>query len=176
MDCFVEPLSLSDIEAGTAGDEAQFLLRFWHRNEGFMTRDSSMSYLSRKLIMTRPTASETDVPEITFLGKDSTFRRFVPESMRSQNPTRLLPADYRATVAQGYQEALAGAPWYDVQRTGSLLGDGRPDLTLERLILPFKTGTGLKRLFCLMMLRDLRQQSDQSDHTRHLQYSPRGSG
>ncbi len=175
MDFFVEPLTIADVEAGRAGDEARYLFSFWQTNKGFMEHDRTMTRLSRKLIITRAHTGARDVPEITFIGKDSTFQRFFPECSRSSAPSKLLPEGYRQRVANGYGAAIAGEPHYDIQRTGGLLGEGRPDLTLERLILPFRTRAGLQRLFCLMILRDLRQQFCLSDRTDHPPYSRHGS-
>ncbi len=150
MDTFVEQLPLSRVEAGNAGEEAQYMLKFWRRQNGFMARDSGMNQVSKKLMLFRPELIREDVPPATLIGRDTTFRKYFP--FREQ-PTEL-PLSYRQWIAHGYHAAIAGEPWYDIQRTGSMMGDDTPDLVLERLILQFKTAGGFDRLFCLMMLRE----------------------
>lgn len=163
MDDFVEPLPLSRVESGMAGEEAQYLLRFWHQNEGYMQLDSGMNWISRKLMMFLPEHIVDDVPPATMIGKESTFKRYFPETDR---PTAL-PKDYRRSVAHGYHAAIHREPWYDIQRTGLRMGPGTPDLVLERLILPFWSKGGFDRVFCLMTLVEDCAGSRQSDPERH---------
>lgn len=164
MQAFVERLNIGNVENGFAGDEAQFLFRTWRENDGFIVRNRGMSELSTKLLLLKPQAKSGDVPPVVFMGKNTTFRRFFPQAAFSERPpTSFLPREYRQGVAEGYHAVLQGEVWYDTQRTGTLLGDGVPDLTLDRLILNFRTETGSRRLFCLMTLQEVHQQFVQSD-------------
>lgn len=156
---FVEKLDLSRIESGEAGDGAQFMYRFWLRNEGHMNRDSGMTHLSRQLMLFQPEYIPGDVPPVGLIGKDTTFRRYIPTT----NEPTSLPLEYRSMMAPGYHAAIAGEPWFDIQRTGQMMGEGTPDLILERLILPFRTAAGFERLFCLLTLREEVSRSGRSD-------------
>jgi len=163
VDTFVEPLPLSRVETGEAGEEARFMLRFWKENNGIITRDKSMTWLSRQLMMFLPEFVQDDVPPSTFIGKDTTFRRYFP----NREAAAELPKSYRSKVARGYHAAVAKEPWYDIQRTGALMGPGTPDLVLERLILNFRTPAGFERVFCLMRLVEDCTRSGLSDPERH---------
>lgn len=163
MTSFLERHSLSRVEAGAAGDEAQFLYSYWRRNEGFIDQDSGLTYLSRKLMLFRPQLIAGDVPPVTMIGADTTFRRYLPPA---DEPTSL-PKAYRSQCAPGYHAAIAGEPWYDIQRTGTMMGAGTPDLILERLILPFRTRGGFERLFCLLTLVEDFSRSGRSDPKDH---------
>lgn len=176
---FVEPLPFSLIENGLAGEKTQFLFETWRENRGLMAQDSRMTQLSPWLLLTQPTAVPGDVPQLTFIGKNSTFRRFFPQALEPEvprPPTSFLPQDYRKGVAEAYQIVMAGEPWFDVQRTGDRLGDGVPDMTLQRLLVKFRTKAGFNRIFCLMTLLEVHSRSFRSDRTRHRQYSQQGSG
>lgn len=156
MQAFVERQDIRLVEDGLAGDEAQFLFRTWRENKGVIVRNRGMSQLSTRLLLLKPHAKSGDVPPVTFMGKDSTFRRFFPQAAFSERPpTSFLPRAYKQGVADGYHAVLQGDVWYDTQRTGTLLGDGVPDLTLDRLILSFRTEAGFERLFCLMTLQQV---------------------
>lgn len=176
MTAFVEPLPLSCVEQGAAGEEARYMLAHWRETGGMMIPDERMARISTKLLLMPAAAQPGDVPQLTFIGRDTTFRRFFPEVEDSSRPVSVLPADYRSRVAVGYQAAIAGEPVFDVQRTGNLLGPGRPDLLMERLILKFRTRAGLERLYCLMMLRELRKPAGQLDRTHRRPSSRQGSG
>jgi hypothetical protein len=176
---FVEPLPLSNVESGLAGERAQFLLNTWKDNSGVMIRDSRMTKLSPWLLLTLPSAEPGDVPKITFAGNQTTFRRFFPHALDPEAPkpaTSFLPEVYRKGVADAYQTAIAGEPWLDIQRTGNRLGAGVPDMTLQRLLVRFETRSGIVRIFCLMELLEIHEQRDLSDHTRHPHYCPQKSG
>ncbi|TWI90279.1 hypothetical protein JM93_01259 [Roseibium hamelinense] len=163
MTAFVEPLNIARVERGEAGEEAQFLFRTWRENGGIIMPSSQMNYLSPKLMLFVPDQSQNDVPKTTFVGRQTTLRRFFPEAAEAAHPTRCLPIDYRQRQASGYSAAIAGEPWYDIQRTGDLLGRGAPDLTLERLILKFGTSAGFERLFCLIRVVTEHQRRDLSN-------------
>lgn len=167
---FVEPLSFSLIENGLAGEKTQFLFRTWRDNEGIIAQDSQMTRLSQYLLMTLPSAEPGDVPPLTFAGKQSTFRRFFPHALEPETPrppTSFLPSVYRQGVADAYQIVMNGEPWFDIQRTGNRLGDGIPDMTLQRLLVKFRTSAGFTRIFCLMTLLEVHSRSYQSDRTHH---------
>ena len=83
---FVEPLPLSNVESGLAGERAQFLLNTWKDNSGVMIRDSRMTKLSPWLLLTLPSAEPGDVPKITFAGNQTTFRRFFPHALDPEAP------------------------------------------------------------------------------------------
>lgn len=170
---FVEPLPLSNVESGLAGERAQFLLNTWKENRGVMIRDSRMTKLSPWLLLTLPSANPGDVPTITFAGKETTFRRFFPHALdpEAQKPaTSFLPQVYRKGVADGYQTVFKGDPWLDIQRTGNRLGAGVPDMTLQRLLVRFETRSGIVRIFCLMELLEIHERRDLSDRTHHQRY------
>jgi hypothetical protein len=165
---FVEPLPFSLIENGLAGEKTQFLFRVWRDNEGIIAQDSGMTQLSQYLLMTLPSAEPGDVPPLTFAGKNSTFRRFFPHALEPETPrppTSFLPSVYRKGVADAYQVVMDGDPWFDMQRTGNRLGDGVPDMTLQRLLVKFRTSAGFTRIFCLMTLLEVHSRSYQSDRT-----------
>ncbi len=172
VDCFVEPLPLSHIESGAAGDEARYLYRYWREHKGVVKQDKGLTRLSRKLMLFRPKLVEGDVPPSTMIGKDTTFRRFFPATVAAYE----LPAKYRTRVADGYHKAINGEPAFDIQRTGSLMGEGTPDLVLERLILRFETPGGFVRLFCLMTLLEEISQYGLSDLEHRLSRSRQGTG
>lgn len=174
---YVEPLDLAHVESGMAGEAAQYLFRMWRENNGILVQDQRLNRLSPQLMTLKPEALPGDVPEISFLGGDTPFRRYFPEAgSEDSQPTSLLPEGYRSGIAQGYHAAIAGEPWYDLQRTGGALGEGKPDLLLERLILRFRTNGGYERLFCLTTERRSCGRSIQSDRRRHLLNFQRKSG
>jgi len=175
---FVEPLPFSLIENGLAGDKTEFLFRTWRDNKGIIVQDSRMTRLSPYLLMTLPSADPGDVPPLTFAGKHSTFRRFFPQAMEPEAPrppTSFLPSVYRKGVADGYRIAMEGEPWFDIQRTGDRLGEGVPDMTLQRLLVKFRTSAGFTRIFCLMTLLEVHSRSYRSDRTRRLPNSQQKS-
>lgn len=172
MDTFVEPISLSNVESGGAGEDAHYMLQLWRQNNGIISRDKRMNWISRKLMMFLPEHVEGDVPPATFIGKDSTFKRYFPQT---DHPMEL-PKLYRQKVAHGYQVALQGEPWHDIQKTGELMGKGTPDLTLERLILKFRTSAGFERIFCLMRVLEEPQGYDLSNRGHHHVHCPPGTG
>lgn len=168
INTFVEPLPFSLIENGLAGEKTQFLFKTWRENEGIIVQDSRMTQLSPYLLMTLPTAEPGDVPPLTFVGKHSTFRRFFPQALDPETPrppTSFLPSVYRQGVADAYQIAMEGEPRFDIQRTGNKLGEGVPDMTLQRLLVKFRTSAGFTRIFCLMTLLEVHSRSYQSDRT-----------
>ena len=176
---FVEPLSLAMVENGLAGDMEQFLYKTWRENNGIIARETPLSRLSPYLLMTAVHAETGDVPQVTFAGHKSTFRRFFPEALENRevkSPISYLPEEYRRGVADAYPVAFAGEPWFDFQRTGRRLGDGVPDMTLQRLLLKFTTAGGHERVFCLIKLLATHQRSGRSDRTRRLRSYQRISG
>lgn len=177
-DSFVEKLPLSHLETGLAGEKARFLYKTWRENRGLMVRSSQMTHLSPWLLLTVSEASEHDVPNVTFAGRQTTFQQFFPHALEPQvgrNPSSFLPKSYRQGVAKGYRQAIAGEPCFDIQRTGSRLGAGMPDMTLQRLLLRFETQAGFVRIFCLMQLLAIHRKDDQLDHRHHLQSCPQKS-
>jgi len=164
MNSFVEPLSIQQILEGYAGPDAQYLLRYWRENKGIISRDTTINQISRKLMLFEAVSSPGDVPPATFIGKQSTFRSYLSQSATPHS----LPSSYRQKVSYGYEAAVNGEPWYDIQRTGTLMGEGTPDLVLERLILKFRTKSGFERIFCLMMKVDENLRYVQSDQGRRL--------
>lgn len=169
METYVEPLNLSAIEAGAAGDTARYLFRMWRENEGVLVQDDKLTLISPQLMTLTPQAEEGDVPQISFLGRLTPFRKYFPEADSSgMQPTTLLPESYRNSVAHGYQVAINGEPWYDLQRTGEALGANRPDIMIERLILKFRTNAGFERLFCLTTERRSFERSALSGRRYHL--------
>ncbi|CTQ53592.1 hypothetical protein LP7551_02117 [Roseibium album] len=167
---FAEPLSLANVENGLAGDMEQFLFRTWRENKGIIDRNSPLSRLSPYLLMTEAHADPGDVPQVTFAGHKSTFRRFFPDALENRSvnpPTSFLPEEYRESVADAYPVAFSGEPWFDFQRTGRRLGDNVPDMTLQRLLLKFRTAGGHERVFCLIKLLETHRQFDQSGRTHH---------
>ncbi len=165
---YVEPLDLADIETGAAGLEAQYLFRTWRENEGLLIQDERLTKLASRLMTLRPTAEAGDVPPISFLGKETPFRKYFPEAdSGGLQPTSLLPASYKKSIAHGYHAAINGEPWYDLQRTGSALGEDKPDLLIDRFILLFRTNAGFERLFCLTTERHSCERSTQSNRRYH---------
>lgn len=168
---FAEPVSIANLENGMAGDMEQFLFRIWRQNHGLIEQNTPLSRLSPYLLMTEAYAEEGDVPQVTFAGHKSTFRRFFPDALENRiikSPTSHLPEEYRESVADAYPVAFANEPWIDIQRTGRKLGEGVPDMTLQRLLLKFRSGEDHERVFCLIRLLATHRQYDQSDRTRHL--------
>lgn len=163
MDTFVEKLPLSHIESGLAGEDARYLYNYWRRNNGIIEQDSGLTEISKRLMLFRPKLVLDDVPPSTLIGKDTTFRKYFP----ARNEAAEFPQAYRRKIAHGYHAALENEPWFDVQKTGSLMGEGTPDLILERLILKFRTSGGFERLFCLMTLVEDISRSRLSDPTHH---------
>lgn len=168
---FVEKQPITHVESGLAGEKAQFLLKAWREKRGLMVRDCQMTQLSPWLLLTLPVASDHDVPTVTFAGVQTTFRQFFPKAFEpgaGKNPSRFLPKTYRKGVSAGYREAIEGEPRFDIQRTGSRLGDGMPDMTLQRLLLRFETQTGFARIFCLVQVLAVHKQDCQSEFRHHL--------
>lgn len=165
---FVEPLDLADIETGAAGREAQYLFRMWREHEGLLIQDERLTMLASRLMTLRPNADAGDVPAISFLGKNTPFRKYFPEAdSGGLQPTSLLPSSYKQSIAHGYHAAINGEPWYDLQRTGSALGEDKPDLLIDRFILKFRTHAGFERLFCLTTERHSCERSSQSNRRYH---------
>lgn len=172
MDTFVEPLPLSNIERGLAGEEARYLYDFWRQNNGIMEDDPGVTRLAPKLMLFRPMFVARDVPPSTLIGRDTTFRKYFP----TRSEAAEFPEAYRRKIAHGYHAALDNEPWFDVQKTGSLMGEGTPDLILERLILKFRTRGGFERLFCLMTLVEDISRSRLSDPSHHHGHFQPGTG
>ena len=168
MASFVEQLSLRHVESGLAGDDAQYLLRYWRENDGIISQDKGLTEISKRLMMFQPVLRSGDVPPATFIGKDSTFRTYLSHDLMPYS----LPKAYRRQVSKGYEAAFHNEPWYDVQRTGDLMGPGTPDLVLERLVLKFRTRVGLERIFCLLTKLDGHLEFDLSDRGRHPGHFP----
>lgn len=169
MDPYVDRLSLKDVETGAAGREAQYLFRMWRENNGLLIQDEKLTRLSPQLMTLRTSARPDDVPQIAFLGRQTPFRRYFPEAdLCETQPTALLPDGYRRGISEGYHAAIENEPWYDIQRTAGALGEGKPDLLLERLILRFRTAAGFSELFCLITERRCFQRSTLSDRRYHL--------
>ena len=175
---FVEPLSLGMVENGLAGEREQFLFKTWRRSRGVIDSGTQLSQLAPYLLMTKADAAPGDVPQVTFAGHRSTFRRFFPLALENRDvrpATSYLPREYRQGVAEAYPVAFAGQAWFDFQRTGRRLGDNVPDMTLQRLLLKFTTPGGHERVFCLIRLLATHQRFDPSGRIRHLRNSQPGS-
>ncbi|WP_155133384.1 hypothetical protein [Roseibium sp. RKSG952] len=152
MTAFVEPLDIARVERGEAGEDAQYLFRMWRENKGLIVHDQRMTWISRRLMLFVPSTCKNDVPKSTFIGRQTVLRHYFPDATDTPQPPHCLPLDYRQRQAFGYCAANQREPWFDIQRTGDLLGENTPDLTLERLILKFHTKSGFERLFCLVKL------------------------
>lgn len=171
-DAFIEPLPISHVESGLAGDMAQFLFRTWVRNRGVVIADRELTRLSPWLLLTLPDTPAGDVPHVTFIGNQSSFVKFFPQALDAgayRSPADCLPRDYRQGVAEAYHWASEGEPCFDVQRTGYILGEGLPDMTLQRLLLRFETKSGFARIFSLVIMLEMHSRpfdSNQADHKR----------
>lgn len=156
MSHFAEQLPLHAVEAGVAGDEAQFLLSMWMRGEGLLEQSSDLTALSPKLTLFHAAANHDDVPELGFFGKNTLLARYYPDTVPGTHtsPNVRLQSTYKRMVAHGYHAAIGGEPWYDIINTGVLLPDTRGELTYERIVLPFRTRANWKRLICLTIERD----------------------
>ena len=171
-EAFIDPQPIAHVEAGLAGDMAQFLFRTWQRNKGVVFADQDLTRLSPWLILALPRAAQGDVPHVTFVGRQSTFMKFYPWALDDLNhvaPAECLPKGYREEIAEAYHWTMQGEPSFDVQRTGHVLGDGVPDMTLQRLLLRFETKAGFARIFSLVTLVEMHSRpfmSNGSDHER----------
>jgi hypothetical protein len=157
-DAFVEPQPIAHVASGLAGDAAQFLYKTWLRNRGVVFADRELTRLCPFLLLTLPEAAPGDVPHITFVGTQSALVKFFPQTLDAEgygSPAECLPQDYRQGVSEGYQWASNGEPSFDIQRTGFLLGEGVPDMTLQRLLLRFETKSGFARIFALVTLLEM---------------------
>ncbi|MEJ8474759.1 hypothetical protein V6575_11745 [Roseibium sp. H3510] len=170
MTAFVERLDASMIEMGAADEASRTLFTMWRRNEGLLEQGTTLNAISPRLILLPPTALENDVPNIGFMGKETLFAKYYPETTTQPTayPTSLLAQDYKKLISVGYHAAISGEPWYDIIGTGALLGFGRPELIYERIILPFRTKSGYRRLFCLTIERDVAQQRALPDRKHHV--------
>jgi len=172
VDAFIEPQPIAQVDSGLAGDLAQCLYRTWRRNRGVIFADQDLTRLSSWLLLTLPNATPGDVPHVTFIGNQSAFVKFFPHAQDVNvytSPAECLPRDYRQGIAEGYRWAFDGEPSFDIQRTGRLLGDGVPDMTLQRLLLRFETKSGFVRIFSLVTLLEMHSRpfdSNRADHTR----------
>jgi len=176
-DAFIEPLPIAHVENGLAGDMAQHLFRTWHRNRGVVFSGSDLVRLCPWLILTLPFAAPGDVPHVTFIGSQSSFVKFFPQAQDVDafpSPGDCLPLEYRQGVAEGYQLAFEGEPCFDVQRTGHILGEGLPDMTLQRLLLRFETKTGFARVFSLVTLLEMHSRPFDSNRTDHRRWRQHG--
>lgn len=157
-DAFIEPVPIAHVDNGLAGDLAQFLFRLWRRNKGIILADRDLTRISSQLLLTLPDATPGDVPHVTFIGNQSSFVKFFPQALDAEayaSPAECLPRDYRSGIAEGYRWALNGEPSFDIQRTGFILGEGVPDMTLQRLLLRFETRSGFARIFSLVTLLEM---------------------
>ncbi|MCK7614676.1 hypothetical protein [Roseibium sediminicola] len=176
-DAFIEPMPIAHVESGLAGDMAQFLFRTWIRNRGVVMPDRELTRLSPWLLLTLPDAPAGDVPHVTFIGNQSSFVKFFPQSIDMdayRSPADCLPKDYRQGVAEAYHWAFEGEPCFDIQRTGYILGEGLPDMTLQRLLLRFETKTGLARVFSLVTLLEMHSRPFDSNRTDHRRWRQHG--
>ncbi|WP_422377274.1 hypothetical protein [Roseibium sp.] len=171
-DAFIEPQPISHVEQGLAGDMAQFLYRTWLKNKGVVFGDSELTRLCPWLLLTLPGAPQGEVPHVTFVGKQSNFLKFYPQALDDLNhvsPAACLPDGYRHAIAEAYHWTMQGEPNFDIQRTGQILGESLPDMTLQRLLLRFETKTGFTRIFSLVTLVEMHSRpfsSNRSDHHR----------
>ncbi|WP_420414385.1 hypothetical protein [Roseibium sp.] len=151
--CFVKSLPVENVESGLAGTEEKFLFQLWRSDKGLIHSDSRLTRLSSKCILTLPEADPGKVPHVTFAGRQSVFRKIFPNAISNDKPVLAnLPDHYLEAAAEAYHVAFAGEPSFDIQRTGPLLGPSVPDMTLQRLVLKFRTATGFERVFSLIKL------------------------
>lgn len=151
--CYVKTLPIDNVESGLAGTEEKFLFQLWRSNKGLIHTDSRLTRLSSKCLLTLPEADPGKVPQVTFAGRQSVFRKIFPNAITNDKPVvACLPDHYLEAAAEGYHIAFTGEPSFDIQRTGPLLGPSVPDMTLQRLVLKFRTATGFERVFSLIKL------------------------
>lgn len=171
-DAFIEPLPISQVENGLAGEAAQFLFRFWRDNHGLAVPDETVTRLSPLLMLTLANAEPGDVPHVTFVGSQSNFKKYFPNSVDKdlhKSPGDCFPMAYRRAISEAHHWAFQGEPSFDIQRTGSLMGENVPDMTLQRLVLRFETRSGFARLFSLVLPLKIHSRpfrSDRCDHDR----------
>ena len=163
---FIKPMPIEAVESGLAGDEEKYLFNLWHENKGVIQNDDRLTKLSSKFILTLPEADAGKVPELTFAGRDSTFRRMFPAAIANNRPVvDVLPEKYVAAATDAYHMAIAGEPSFDIQRTGPLLGPKVPNITQQRLVLKFKSSSGFERVFSLIRVLQIHEASDRVGST-----------
>jgi len=171
-EAFIEPLPISEVENGVAGAAARFLFRFWRENRGIVVPDSSLTRLSPLMLLTLAEAEPGDVPHVTFIGSQSNFRKYFPGAVEKDGVSSAgdcFPMAYRRAISEAHHWAFQGEPSFDIQRTGNMLGDSFPDMTLQRLLLRFETKCGFARLFSLVIPLKIHSRpfrSDRCDHDR----------
>ncbi|WP_428524065.1 hypothetical protein [Roseibium sp.] len=163
---FIKQMPIETVESGLAGEEEKFLFNLWHENKGVIENDDRLTRLSSKFILTLPEADAGKVPELTFAGRDSTFRRMFPTAITNNRPVvDVLPEKYVAAATDAYHMAIAGEPSFDIQRTGPLLGPKVPNITQQRLVLKFKSSSGFERVFSLIRVLQVHEASDREGST-----------
>ena len=157
--CYVNNLPLQNVESGLAGQEEKYLFDLWRANRGLIrTNNDRLTRLSSKCILTLPEADPGKVPHVTFAGRNSVFRKVFPNAISNDKPVLAqLPAHYLSAAAEAYHVALAGEASFDIQRTGATLGYCVPDMTLQRLVLKFRTAAGFERVFSLIRLLQIHE-------------------
>jgi len=176
-DAFIEPLPIAHVESGLAGDMAQFLFQTWVRNKGVVISDRELTRLSPWLLLTLTDAQPGEAPYVTFIGNQSSFVKFFSQALDSDtyaSPADCLPQSYRQGVAEAYHSAFEGEPCFDIQRTGAILGEGLPDMTLQRLLLRFETKSGFARVFSLVTLLEMHSRPFDSNRTDHRRWRQDG--
>lgn len=167
--CYVNSLPIENVESGLAGQEEKFLFQLWHANKGQIQMSDQLTRLSAKCILTLPEADPGKVPHVTFAGRNSVFRKVFPNAISNDKPVIAeLPAHYREAAADAYHMAFAGEPSFDIQRTGPMLGGAVPDMTLQRLVLKFRTTTGFERVFSLIRILRVHRAAAASQPTPYI--------
>lgn len=140
MTAFVERNSIGAIERGCADDTAKYLYKLWKSENGGMPASSELKALSPFLVIFEDLCIPGDSPEILFNGASTLLSNHYPEITGDpmDSPKSVLQDSYRNLVSAGYQDAISGEPVFETVGTGSLLGDGKPSLIYERVLLRFK--------------------------------------
>ena len=149
MTNFVHRFKWQDIEKSAGDDIAKFLLKTWHRNNHQTTKEL-LSLTPKLLICGRPRNPDEPAP-ILISGNDALATRFfgLDWSERPDLAQEVMGAEYRQLVSGAYHDADASnEPVFDLVSTEI---DGFA-LRYQRLILPFKAGSGLKYHYCYSLL------------------------
>ncbi|GGE80480.1 hypothetical protein GCM10007285_05250 [Stappia taiwanensis] len=170
MNGFVQPYSLAQLERGHSDDVTVSLYRMWLNNKGKFNR--GLLGLSSHLLLLSSRAAVGDSPQILFSGSHTLATNVYgsdwatgEEDMRGS-----INAEFRALVSDGYHAVIQDRePQYELISGDLPLPQGQTILVrYERLLLPWRTSTGVRQLVCRTSPIEILLKEDGSSCFRHV--------
>lgn len=144
---FIHRLDLKQAEIGQ--DEiARFLLRHWRENGGTKTVDVAKA--SPHYVLFSGTLVGDMAPSILMTGRSSLTTKVLKlQEMHLENVDDLIGSDYRRFVASSYKDTTQNQqPVLDLISADIVVGAETERIVYERLLLPYKTRTGIPHIIC----------------------------